>query len=117
MIDQFMSRTFAARNIAHREHLKTDSYARHEALGAFYTDIIDAVDEVAEAYQGFVGLIGDYTVKDQEIDDITGYLRDEADWIEANRDIIGGGSSAVANLVDGATAIYLRTAYKLEQLK
>lgn len=116
MIDEFMARTFAARNTTHREHLRTQSYAHHMALGSFYDDLIDAVDEVAEVYQGFVGLIGDYTIKDANPEDIVGYLREEADWIEANREMIAGGSNAVANLVDGVTAVYLRTIYKLEQL-
>ena len=40
-MEQLISLFFLARDIAHKEHLRTDSYARHMALGSFYDDIID----------------------------------------------------------------------------
>ena len=43
---------FLAREIAHREHLKTRSFAAHMALNEFYTGIIENADAIAEAYQG-----------------------------------------------------------------
>jgi hypothetical protein len=46
-----------ARDLAHREHLKTKSYAQHKALGKFYNDIVDNADAIAEAYQGQYGLM------------------------------------------------------------
>ncbi len=36
-----------ARDITHREHLKTRSYAQHMALGDFYTGIVDLADSLA----------------------------------------------------------------------
>jgi hypothetical protein len=38
---EFMGLMFMSRDMAHREHLKTRSYAVHKALGKFYPDIID----------------------------------------------------------------------------
>lgn len=43
---------FASREYAHREHLNTDSYAKHKALQGFYTGIVDLADDFAEAWMG-----------------------------------------------------------------
>jgi len=117
MIEELIGKTFATRDAAHREHFRTPSYAQHAALGDFYTEVVDAVDTLVETYQGMFGLVGDFTVEPVSPDDIIAHLRDEADWIEVNRDTIAGGSNAVANLVDGVTAIYLKALYKLENLQ
>ena len=116
-MEEFLSRVFAARDVAHREHLATDSFAAHQALGEFYADVVGAADAVAEVYQGLFGKIAGYDVRTESVEHIADYLREEADWIETERDILSGGSNAVANLIDGVTAIYLRTVYKLENLQ
>lgn len=41
-----------AREVAHREHLRTGSYAQHMALGDFYNGVGDHADTITEAYQG-----------------------------------------------------------------
>lgn len=116
MIEELISRTFATRNIAHREHFKTASYAKHVALGDFYDALIDVVDSTVECYQGMFGLVGEFKVEDTTPEDFIEHLREESDWIEVNREAIAGGSNAVANLVDGVTAVYLKAIYKLENL-
>lgn len=116
MIEEFIGRTFAARNIAHVAHLTTKSYAHHMALGDFYEQLIPAVDAVAECYQGHFGALAEIEIQHGEHDSIAAYLREEADWIESNRDEIAGDSPHVANLVDAVTAIYTRCVYKLENL-
>ena len=114
-IEQLVARVFQARNIAHREHHKTDSYSKHSALGSFYEDIIPVIDEIIETYQGRHELIGDYTVMDKKVSNITEYLIAEAAWIENNRKNIDV-CPAVQNLIDGLAAIYLQTVYKLSNL-
>lgn len=115
MIEQLIARVFAARNVAHREHLKTRSYAQHVALGSFYEDVICAIDAVVEAYQGRYGLIDIPKIEDPKISNVVSYLKDEAEWIEANRDKFAK-CQAVLNLIDELTAVYLRTNYKLIHL-
>ncbi len=117
MIEEFIGRTFAARNTAHVAHLTTRSYAHHMALGDFYEDLIPAVDAVVECYQGHFGPIGEVSIQHGEHDDIAAYLREEADWIEANRDEIAGDSPHIASLIDVVTAVYTRCNYKLENLR
>lgn len=117
MIEELIGRTFHARDLAHRHHWKTGSYAAHMALGDFYESIHGLVDEVVETYQGLFGLVADVDPVTGEVDDMVVYLRDEAEWIESNRELISGGSNAIGNLIDSVTGLYLKTVYKLENLK
>lgn len=41
MIARLIAILFLSREVAHRAHLNTKSYAQHMALGSFYDDIID----------------------------------------------------------------------------
>lgn len=50
----FVRMRFCADN-AHVEHLRTESFARHQALGQFYEDIVKLADRFAEAAQGAAG--------------------------------------------------------------
>jgi hypothetical protein len=118
-LEQLAARVFAARNITHRAHWAAKgagSYAEHIALGEFYDGVIDAIDSIIEVDQGMYGLIADFTVEDSKPTDMAKYLRDEGAWIEANRANFSK-CSAVLNLIDGLSAIYLRTSYKLTNLK
>ena len=45
---EYIALLFLARDLAHRAHLRTRSYAEHMALGAFYEGIIPLADEFAE---------------------------------------------------------------------
>ena len=47
-MEKLISLLFLARDLAHREHLRTDSFAQHMALGEFYDEIIDNADAIAE---------------------------------------------------------------------
>lgn len=116
MIEQLVARVFQARNIAHRDHLKTTSYAQHMALGSFYDDIIEAIDEIVEVYQGRYGVIAIPKIEDKAVGGIAEYIMNEAVWIENNRAKFAT-CNAVLNLIDGLAAIYLRTNYKLTRLK
>lgn len=104
-IEALAARVFAARDSAHM------------ALDGFYTDVVGAIDEIVEVYQGTFGLIGSFEV---ETDDsgagVVEYLAAEVEWIEASREQIAGGSRAVENLIDGLVAVYRRTLYKLRHL-
>ena len=116
MIEELVSRTFAARDVAHREHLRTRSYAEHVALGDFYTTVIEQIDSIVEAYQGKFGMIGDYQVETSPIVNITTWLMAEMDWIEVNRDALANGATSIQNLIDGLLETYQRTIYKLTYL-
>ena len=113
MISELAARTFRSSIVAHREHWKTKSYAAHVALGAFYSDVIDAIDAIVENYQGLYGDIEPFDVKTEKVSDILEYLVEEMDWIDSNRDDIANGSSNIGNLIDSLSAVYTKTIFLL----
>jgi DNA-binding ferritin-like protein len=120
MIEQLISRVFYARNVAHYEHWRatgTGSFSRHMALGSFYEEVIEAIDDLVEAYQGAFDLIGSIPAPEAPKNDILKLLQADADWIEENHEDICKGNRAVANLIDSLTGVYLSTIYKLRNLK
>lgn len=119
MIEQLITRTFQARDIAHRAHWKTRSFAEHMALGEFYDQVIDKIDDIVETYQGEFGLVGAFGVKVEAMGntDIVKFLQGESDWIMENRGSIADGSTAIENLLDNLLETYGRTIYKLVNLK
>lgn len=117
MIEQLISRVFYARNLAHWAHWRTKSYSQHTALGAFYDDVIEAVDALVEAHQAVHGLVGDIPAPAAKGSEVLPVLRSDAEWIEQNHEKICEGNRAIANLIDGVTGVYLRTIYKMENLK
>jgi DNA-binding ferritin-like protein len=120
MIEELISRVFHARNLAHFEHWRASgagSYAKHQALGSFYEDIISALDTLVETYQGAFGLVGDVPETDADANTSLKLLDDTVKWIEENHEKICDGNRAVANKIDEVTAIMLTTIYKLRNLK
>ena len=120
MIEQLISRVFYARNVAHFEHWRAKgegSYAKHKALGNFYDDIIDAIDDLVEAYQGAFDLVGNIPAPETPKGDVLKLLEADAAWIEENHEDICLGNRAVANLIDSVTGVYLSAIYKLRNLK
>jgi len=117
MIEELISRVFYARNLAHYNHWRTKSYAQHQALGSFYDGVIDALDALVEAHQGLNGLVGQIPAPKNTKGDVLETLKADAEWIEEHHEKICGGNRAIGNLVDGVTEVYLRTIYKLENLK
>ena len=119
MIEELISRVFYARNMAHYEHWTVSgvgSNARHEALGEFYEGIISAIDTLVEAYQGAFELVGPIKAPKTKADEILLILIEDSEWIEKNHEAICKGNRAVANLIDGVTAVYLKAIYKLRNL-
>ena len=117
MIEELISRVFYARNVAHFEHWRTESYSEHKALGKFYDNIIDAIDKLVEAYQGAFSLIGNIPAPKMTERDVLKLLEADAEWIEEHHEDICKGNRAVANLIDGVTEVYLSTIYRLRNLK
>lgn len=126
MIEQLISRVFYARNLAHFEHWRVSdadeefghgSYAKHKALGNFYDDVIDAIDDVVEAYQGAFKLIGAIPAPESTPSDALTALEADAAWIEDHHEEICKGNRAVANLLDSLTGVYLSAIYKLRNFK
>ena len=48
MIEELIDKTFHIRDASHIAHWKTKSYSEHMALGDYYEDIIEKIDEINE---------------------------------------------------------------------
>lgn len=108
---------FASRDLAHKEHLKTGSYAQHVALGSFYEEVVSMSDKLAETYQGRHGVIKDIpviTLKGGS--NIADKLSKMMDMIEADR-VTYGNDTPIQNIIDEIVGLYLTTLYKLRTLK
>ena len=118
-MEKLIALLFLARDVAHREHLRTDSYARHMALGSFYDDIIENADAIAEAYMGSYGVLKDFSL-DPSVSspEIIKELERHVTWIDDNRyKICHKDDTPIQNLIDGAVETYLSTLYKLKRFK
>jgi len=117
-MESLISLLFLARDVAHREHLKTKSYAQHMALDGFYNAIIENADAIAEAYQGQYELLKDMPITGND-DSVTiiEFLQSHVTWIKRNRyKVCAQEDTAIQNLIDEAVATYLSTLYKLRFL-
>lgn len=109
---------FLSRDIAHRVHLSTRSFAKHMALNGFYTDIVGLADSFAETYQGRYGLIGNIPLmSNKKSGDIAEFLQSQLDEIEEGRyEVCDKDETALQNIIDEIVALYLSTLYKLKFL-
>lgn len=110
-----VQKMFEARQVAHNCHLKTKSFAEHEALGGFYKGLLDLADDFAETHQGQYGLLGDLEIKVEAVGDPVGYLEDCARLFAAGREAIK--ESHLQNIMDEVIALTYKTIYKLKFLK
>ena len=126
MMEELIATLFLSREFAHRRHLLvtgTGSFAAHTALGAFYDDIIDRADAIAEAYQGRNGLMDEIPYLDgpkgkKSIAATATWLENEMNKIEDMRyDCCPKTDTAIQNLIDEAIATYLSVLYKLRNLE
>jgi hypothetical protein len=115
-IESLAARVFADRDATHRAHWATASYSAHMALGELYKALPYQMDEIVEVYQGAFSLIGPFAVECEPVDAIVPYLTDSVEWIEASRNAISRGNTAVQNLIDGLVGEYRRALYKLKNL-
>lgn len=118
-MERLIAILFLSRDLAHRAHLRTTSYAQHKALGSFYDGIVDLADSLAEAYQGRNGLMKDIPLlEDDEEGDIADVLQSYMDIIEDTRyKAVPKEDSPIQNKIDEVVGLYLTTLYKLRNLK
>jgi len=119
MAGKYVALLFLGRDIAHRVHLKTRSYAEHKALNEFYEEIVGKADDFAEAYQGRFNEILDIPLlTNDKKGTIADVLEGQMKWIEDNREsICPRKETALHNIIDEAVGLYMSTLYKLRFLK
>lgn len=114
----FVGMLFLARDVAHRVHLSTRSYAKHVALNGFYEGIVGLADSFAETYQGRHGLIGNVPLMStKQNGNILDFLEEQLKEIEDGRyKFCERDETAIQNIIDEVVALYLTTIYKLKFL-
>ena len=118
MAGKIIAVAFLSRDIAHKEHLKTKSFAQHSALGSFYDDIIGVTDSFAEMYQGRYGIINDIpTISLKGGKNIADKLEMLMGMIEAERKEYAQNDTPIQNKIDEIVGLYLSTLYKLRNLQ
>jgi len=116
--EMFIGQLFLARDVTHSVHLNTRSYAKHQALGSFYDEIIDLADKFAEAYQGKYGLIGPIALQSaKKTNNVVEFLEDQVKEIENTRyKVVDKECTPLQNIIDEILALYYSTLYKLKFL-
>lgn len=112
---KFFSKMFQSRDIAHKAHLKTESFAAHKALNEYYDGILPLVDGLVESYQGKYGKVEIPEWKTDTREPIK-YFEDLLSYIDENKEKTFSDSSLL-NQVDEIKALVQGTLYKLKELK
>jgi hypothetical protein len=112
----FLTLLHAATN-THILHLQSKSFAEHTALGEFYTELPELIDNVIEAIQGLNQEIITYPVDyypplDNGLDELLSLK----DYVEENRKSLPQ-NSEIQNEVDSIAKFIDSTIYKLKFLK
>lgn len=118
-MNNFIGLLFLSRDVAHREHLATDSYAKHMALGDFYSEVIGLADSLAEMWQGREGKVLQVEfVEEESAGSIVETLQAHLEMIEKLRyKVVDKEDTALQNVIDEIVGVYLTTLYKLRRFK
>lgn len=113
--EEFVSMDLLGRDLAHLEHWKTDSYARHKALEVFYDGLLDLLDGFVEQYQGAYGKrMNVVRASDIGKPDIKQVLGAQLKLIKKHRyEICEKDETALQNTLDEIVALYQSTLYQL----
>jgi DNA-binding ferritin-like protein len=119
-VSKFLSKLLESREMAQVYHwtVKGDmgSQAAHLALEAYYTEVIESIDEIVEVYQGQYGLIEEYNVidtTDTKSKDKLEYFKEIVEWVREERKCFDEKDTHIHNIVDEVVALLYRTIYKL----
>lgn len=117
-METLIAQLFAARDAAHRLHLRTRSFAQHIALNDLYEGLLDGADTVAELYQGKYGILNIPSLATSGLNeqDANSFIRDLATWAEASRSVFNPADTNLLNEWDTVLSLIYRAKYKLENL-
>ena len=100
----------------HFFHWSTDSFSKHMALGTYYDEIVDLVDDLVEAYMGCYEQIKDFPSVYHQPKEPLKYLESLKNFVaEANSDLPQ--KQELINIVAEIQQLIDSTIYKLKYLK
>jgi DNA-binding ferritin-like protein len=112
---EFIAALLHSGTVAHFMHLSTDSFAVHDALNTYYHEIIDKVDEYAEAFMGRYDQIKTWPEEFHSGKDPVDYFNSLKDFVEQARKELPQ-DTELQNLVDEIADLINSTLYKLRFL-
>jgi DNA-binding ferritin-like protein len=119
-VSKFLSKLLESREMAQVYHwtVKGDmgSHAAHLALEAYYTEVIENIDEIVEVYQGQYGLIEGYdqiATDDTRSKEKLDYFKEVVEFVRSERTCIKAEDTHLHNIIDEVVALLYRTIYKL----
>ena len=119
-VSKFISKLLESREMAQVYHwtVKGDmgSHAAHLALEAYYSGVIEFIDDIVEIYQGQYGLIEGYDIidtTDSKSKDRLDYFKEAVEFVKSNRICIKAEDTHIHNIVDELIALQYKTIYKL----
>lgn len=117
----FFSKLFESREMAHVYHLQVrgdeGSYAKHMALGGYYEDVLDMIDDVIEVYQGQYGIVENYDAIDTtetKSKEPVAYFEEVAEYIKHGRKCIVEEDTHLHSIIDDIVCLLYKTLYKLK---
>lgn len=118
VVGEFIGTLLHSATITHFMHLRSKSYSEHVALGAYYDEIVELTDSVAEAIQGcYQEIIEDYpTAFGNPTVEPLAYILSLKEFVSTMRDKLPQESN-IQNEVDAIATLIDSTAYKLKFLK
>jgi len=112
-IADFVATLLHSGTVTHFMHLQTTDLGVHLALGDYYTQIIDLVDQFAEAYQGCYNTrIKNYPETFHNAKDPIKYVTDMRDFVDKNRKSMPD-ETQLQNIIDEIAQLIDSTLYRL----
>ena len=121
-VEEFFSKLFESRQVAHIFHLQTKgdegSYAEHMALGSYYDDVLSEIDDLIEVYQGQYGIVENYGDIDinSKGDSSVEYFESLATYIKEDKSIEES-DTHLHSIIDNILCIVYKTLFKLKYNK
>jgi len=119
---EIVSELFHSETQSHMFHLQTkspSSFAEHNALGGYYTEIGEKLDGLIESFQGKYDILKgykSYNFKDyKNVEELIKYFNGLADMVETKRGCCS--DSFIQNQIDTILELIYSTLYKLRNLK
>jgi len=117
-MEELISVLFLSREIAHRAHLSTESYAEHIALGSFYEEVIELADSLAELYQGYECKLKDIPYYSNPVKGTALVaLKRMLEKVQEIRTDVCPDYTPIQNTIDEVETLFNSTIYKLTFLK
>ena len=116
-VGDFFATLLHSATIAHQLHFKSRSSLEHKALGKFYDEVVELVDDLIESYQGKYGIVENYPFEmELNTNSSEKFLSDLSEFVTANRKGVAP-DSEIQNKIDEIQSLINSTIYKIRYLK